>query len=136
MFLNIFSGIFSENVAFHEKIVRWKNSQNLISHIKGYIYFRPQAPPVFKKALGPQKLFFAVFFRKYSFSLKKKLLNNNIFSTQFIINRVMLIFGARCLLSLKNGQMCPQNSFSMFLGKYDFFRKNCWTKKYSKSNLW
>ncbi len=33
----IFFTIFSENIAFIEKIVRWKNIQNLISHKKGYI---------------------------------------------------------------------------------------------------
>ncbi len=34
----------------------------------------------------------------------------------------MLLFGTRRLFSLKDCQMCPQNSF---LRKYCFFRKNC-----------
>ncbi len=34
----------------------------------------------------------------------------------------MLIFGARHLLSLKNGQMCFQNSFSQFPWKIEFSR--------------
>ncbi len=37
----------------------------------------------------------------------------------------MLIFGTRHLGSLKTRQMCPQNSFSRFLGKYSFFWKHC-----------
>ncbi len=36
----------------------------------------------------------------------------------------MLIFGARRLLSLKNGQMCPENSSSVFSEKAAFFEKS------------
>ncbi len=50
------------------------------------------------------------------------------------VHKVMLIFGARRLLSLK--RCAPKTVFHNFLGKYCFFfQKNCW-KKYSASNLW
>ncbi len=37
------------------------------------------------------------------------------------MKQVMLIFRARRLFSLENGQMCPQNSFSQFFPKIRFF---------------
>ncbi len=42
----------------------------------------------------------------------------------------MLIFGARCLPSLKNRQMCPQNTFSLFFPKILIFSKKLFNKKY------
>ncbi len=59
--LKIFFDIFSECVAFFEKIVRWKKNKNLISHKKGYIHFRRPMPASFQKGLGPQKRSFAFF---------------------------------------------------------------------------
>ncbi len=35
----------------------------------------------------------------------------------------MLIFEASCLLSLKNGQMCPQKLFAVFSKNTPFFEK-------------
>ncbi len=55
-----FSPIFSQNVPFYGKIVKWKNIQNFISHKRGYIHFRRQMPPLLHKRLGPQKRFFVV----------------------------------------------------------------------------
>ncbi len=104
--------IFLENVTFFKKIVTWKNIQNLIFHKKGYINFRRQMIPSLQKGLGSPKTFLRLFLGKCSvfffcFFFLKKLLNNKIFSTQFVIKKIMLIFEARRLLSLKNGQMCP-----------------------------
>ncbi len=59
---------------------------------------------------------FLPFFQKIQLILKK-LLNNKILSTSFVIKKVMLIFGGRCLLSLKNCQMCSKSGFSLFLSK-------------------
>ncbi len=63
----------------------------------------------FKSDFGPRNGFL-------SFSQKithfwKKLVNNKIFNTSFVIKTVMLIFSVRCPLFLKNCQMGPQNSF-------------------------
>ncbi len=68
----------------------------------------------------------------------KKLLNNKIFCTLFVVKKkVYLIFGTRHLLFLKNRQMCSQNSFTWFSLKIlAFFLKNCWIRKYSASNFW
>ncbi len=59
----------------------------------------------------------------------KKLLNNKIFNISFVIKKIMLIFGARRLLSLKNCQMRPQNSFSRFSQKILLFLKKLSNKK-------
>ncbi len=72
-----------------------KNIQYLISHKKGYVHFCRQTPTSIQKKLGPQKRFSAVFSENTAFL--KKLLNNKIFSTLFVIKKFMLIFGARCL---------------------------------------
>ncbi len=45
----------------------------------------------------------------------------------------MLLFEVTGLLFLKNGQMCPKNSFSRFSQKILIFLKNCSIKKYSAS---
>ncbi len=55
----IFFPIFSEIAAFFEKIVRWKNIQNLIYHKKGYTHFRRQSPASLQKRHAP-KQFFAI----------------------------------------------------------------------------
>ncbi len=128
MFPQHFFPIFSKNIALFEKIVKWKNIQNLISHEKVYIHFRRQTPPPLQKRLGPQKPFFAVFSENYSF-LRKNCQKNLIFNTSFVIKKVMLIFGARCLLSLRNCQMCPQNSFSRFSRKILPFSKKLLNNK-------
>ncbi len=52
----IFFHIFSENVAFIEKIIRWKNIQNFISHKEGYIHFRRQTLLPLRD-LAPRKRF-------------------------------------------------------------------------------
>ncbi len=33
-------------------------------------------------------------------------------------------------------KFAPKQFFKGFLGKYSFFRKNCWIRKYSPFNLW
>ncbi len=53
----IFSPIFSINIAFFEKIVKWKNIQNLISDKKGYLQFRRRTLPSLQKRLALQKRF-------------------------------------------------------------------------------
>ncbi len=74
------------------------------------------------------KRFFAILSENYSF--KKKLLNNKIiFNTLFVTKRVMLIFDARRLLSLKNCQMHRQNCFSWFSQKILLFSKKLLNKK-------
>ncbi len=55
--------------------------------------------------------------------------NNKIFRTSFVIKKVLLIFVARCLLSLKNRQMCPKNSFALFSRKILLFSKRLLNKK-------
>ncbi len=166
MYPKNFSPIFSKKLAFLEKIVKWKNIQNLVFHKKDYIHFRPRTNP--SLWLVPQKLFFAIFsentaffwkngkqwiiqcficnkkshvnfgnktppFSKHSnmtqnsFSLKKKLLKNELFSISFVIKKVMLILGTRRLFFLNN-QMWPKTVFHCFLGKYCYFRQNYWIK--------
>ncbi len=65
-----YSAIFSKNVPFFEKIVKWRNIQYLISHKQRYINFRRQTPPSPQKRLGPQKRFFP-FSQKITDFLKK-----------------------------------------------------------------
>ncbi len=125
----IFFHIFSKNVAFFEKIVERKNIRNLISHKKGCIHFRCQKPSPFKRdsdsRIGflPFSQKITVFFFVFCFFCFFKLLNNKIFGSLFMIKKVTLIFGARRLLSLKNCQMLPRNSFSRFSSKILLFFK-------------
>ncbi len=70
----LFFASFSENVVFFEKIVKWKNIQNLISHKKGYIHFHHQTPPPFQKRLSPQIGLSSIFSENTAF-LKKLLYN-------------------------------------------------------------
>ncbi len=87
----------------------------------------------FKRDLVPGNGF-CHFFRKLQLFLNK-LLNNKIFNTSFVIEKVILIFGVRRLLSQNNCQMCPQKSFSQFSRKILLFLKKLLNKKYSVSNF-
>ncbi len=107
-----FSPIFSKNVAFLKKLLNKKIFETSFPIKKFYVHFLRQTPPSLQKRLGPQKRFLP-FSQKIQLVLKK-LLNNKIFSASFVIKKVMLIFGARPLISLKNCQMCSQNSFTRF----------------------
>ncbi len=128
----IFSPIFSKNVAFFEKIVKWNNFKTSCSIRKVILIFvaRHDFP---SKATWVPEMVFRDFLRKYSlFSLffpPRKLLNNKIFSTSFVINKVTLIFGTRRFHSLKKCQICSQNSFSQFSQKILFFSKKLLNKK-------
>ncbi len=104
---------------FSKKLLNEKIFKSSFPIKKGYIHFRHQTPPSLQKRLRPQKRFFAVFSENYNFFWKNCLLI--IFNTSFVIKKVMLIFGARRHLSLKNCQMRPQNSFSQFFQKILFF---------------
>ncbi len=53
----LFVAVFSENVAFLENIVRWKNIRNLILRKKSYIHFRRRRRLPFKKGLAPKIVF-------------------------------------------------------------------------------
>ncbi len=68
----IFFPIFSKNIAFFKKTVRWKNIQNLIFHKKGNIHFRRQTPPSLQKRLGLQKRIFAIFSENTAFEKAAK----------------------------------------------------------------
>ncbi len=127
----IFSPFSPKMLLFFEKIVKWKNIQNLIS-IKKVIFIFIARCLALQKRLGLQKWSF--FSENYSSFWKncnflKKLLNNKIFNTSFMIKKVMLMFGARRLLSLKNYEMHPQNSFSQFSLKVLLFSKTLLNKK-------
>ncbi len=64
----LFFAIFSENITFYKKIVRWKNIQNLISHKKIIFIFVARRPLPFKRDLAPRNNF-------SPFSRKIELLN-------------------------------------------------------------
>ncbi len=89
---------FSENVAFFENIVTWKNIRNLISYKKGLFIFVLRRPFP-KRGTGPPETIFRHFLKKCSFFWKN--LNNKIFRTKFETKKVILIFGARRSLFLK-----------------------------------
>ncbi len=57
-----------------------------MSHKKVYIHSRRQTPPFLRKSLGPQKRFL-VFSQKIT-HFWKKLLNNKIFNTLFVIKKL------------------------------------------------
>ncbi len=60
-----------------------------------------------------------------------------VFSTSFVIKKIVLMFSPGRLISLKNCLMCPQKLFFTVVSENSvFFWKNCWIKKYSASNLW
>ncbi len=121
--LKIFSPVFSKKLLFFEKIVKWKNIQNLISHKKVIFIFVAGRPLPFKRDLGPRN-WVLPFSQKIQLFLKK-LLNNKVFSTSFGIKKVMLIFGAR--RSLKNCQKYLQKYFYHLFGFVtvnDKFSKN------------
>ncbi len=109
---------FSPKMFFSRKLLNKKIFKTSFPIKKGYIHFRHQTP-----TNGSLR-----FLRKLQLFLKK-LLNHQIFSTSFVIKKVMLIFGARHLLSLKNCQMCSQNSFSQFSQKILLFSKKLSNKK-------
>ncbi len=73
------------------------------------------------KRFWPQKRFFAVFSENTAFF--EETADNKIFTTTFVIKKVMLILGTRRLLSLNNRQMYSKTVFHCFLRKYCFFRK-------------
>ncbi len=76
----------------------------------------------FKGDLGPRNGFLA-FSQKITL-FWKKLVSNKIFDTSFCDKKVMLIFGVRRLLSLKNCQMRPPKQFSaVFSENIAFFKK-------------
>ncbi len=81
----------------------------------------------FKRDLGPKSSFLP--FSQKITAFLKKLLNDKIFNSSFVIEKVMSIFDARRLLSLKNCQMRPQNSFSRFSLKILRFSKKLSNKK-------
>ncbi len=88
----------------------------------------------FKRDLGPRNGFLA--FSQKITHFWKKLVNNKIFDTYLICDKkVMLIFGVRRLLSLKNCPLRPQNSFLRFSLKIQPFSKKLLNKKYSASNF-
>ncbi len=115
---NNFFPIFYKNVAFFGKIVTWKNIQNLISQKKRlYSFSSPDVP-------FPSKETVVFPFSQKIQPFLKKLLNKKIFSASFVIKKVMLIFGAKRLLSLKNCQRCLQNSFWLCYHKWWIFKKS------------
>ncbi len=127
---NIFSPIFSKNVSFFEKIVKeMKKYSKPYFPVKKVIFiFLARRPLPFKRDLGPWNGF-SLFSQKIQLFLKK-LLNNKIFNTSFVI-KVMLIFGPRRLFSLKNCQMRRQNSFSRCSQKNPLFSKKLNKKIFS-----
>ncbi len=85
---------------FSEKVLNEKNIQNLISHKEGYIHFRHRTPFPSKDTWAPETVVWP--FSQKIQPFLKKLLNNKVFCTSFVIKKIILIFGARRLLSLKN----------------------------------
>ncbi len=130
-----FLPIFSKNVSFVEKIVKLKIFNRYpISHRKGYIHFRRQTSPFLQKRLAPQKRFFAAF-SENTVSLKK-LLNNKIFSTLFVIKSYVNFWTKRPPFPKKLSNMPPKQFYTFSLKILGFFfRKNCWIKKCSASNF-
>ncbi len=125
--------IFSQNVAFFEKIVRWKNIQNLVFHKKGLFIFVARRSLPFKRDLGSGNGFL-LFSQKIQIFLEK-LLNNKIFRTWFVIRNVILIFGKTPLFAKKSSNVPPKKFFTVFSENTVFFKKML-NKKYSATNFW
>ncbi len=83
--------------------------------------FVAKRPLCFKRDLDSRNGFLA-FSQKIQLFLKK-LLNNKIFSTSFVIKKSQVYFWGR-LLSLNNRQMYPKTVFQYFFQKYRCFLKN------------
>ncbi len=125
--LKIFSPFSPKILLFSRKLLNKKifNTSFPIKKII-FIFVATRLFPL-KRYLGPRNSFMP-FFQKIPLLLKT-LLNNKIFSTSFVIKKVMLIFGAGRLLSLKDCQMCSQNSFPRFSQKIRFFSKKLLNEK-------
>ncbi len=118
--------ILSKNVAFSKKLLNEKYSKPN-SPIKKVIFiFARKTPHSLKKRIGPQKRFFDVFSENTAFL--KKLLNNKIFSTLFVI-KSYVNFGSKTPPFPKELSMCPQNSFSQLSRKILLFSKKLSNKK-------
>ncbi len=90
--------------------------------IKKVIFiFVARHPLPFKRDLDPRNGFLLRSQKIQPFL--KEPLSNEIFRASFVIKKVILTFGARRLLSLKNRQMCLENSFSRFPRKILLFSK-------------
>ncbi len=104
--------IFSKNVAFFEKIVRWKNIQNLIPHKISDIHFRRQTPPSLQKRLRSQKRFFTVFSE-----------NTDFFEKTASDKKNDVNFRDKTNTFPKQSSNVPQNSFLLFSRKIVFLEK-------------
>ncbi len=101
-----------------------KNIQNCNFYKKSYIsIIVARCPLPLKTVMSSHKWFVAVFFQKYCLFRKTCLII-------VLIKKVILIFGIRRLLSLKNGQMPRQNSFLQFLQKILLLSKKLFIKTF------
>ncbi len=96
---------------FSKKLLDEKMFKTSFPLKKGYIHFHRQTGSFPSKETCAPEMVFCRFLRKLLLFFKK-LLNNKLFNTSFMIKKVMLIFGARRLLSLENCQMHPKTIFS------------------------
>ncbi len=118
-----FFSIFSKIVVFLEKLLHEKMFQTSFLIKKGYIHFRCRTPPSLQKRLGPQKLLFCRFLRKYSFFLKI-LLNNKVFSTSFVIKKSYVNFWHKMPLFPKKMSKVPPKQFSQKMVNLQKIYKN------------
>ncbi len=117
----IFSPFSPKMLIFLKKLLDEKIFGTSSPIIKVIFIFVGRHPVPLKRDLAFGNSFLS-FSQKIQLLLKKPL-NNKIFRTSFVIKKVILIFGAKRLLSLKNRQMCPENSISQFSQKILFFSK-------------
>ncbi len=112
---------YSGKYCFFRKNCYMKSIQNRNTYKKGCIDFCRQTPPRLK-TVGPPTNSFLHFFPKILL-FPKNLFHNKTSVTKFVIKKIILIFCFRSPLSLKNGQMRPQNSFVQFPQKILLFPK-------------
>ncbi len=124
---NFFTHFLRKCGFFQKKLLNIKMFNTSFPIKKVIFIFVARRSLLFKRNFGPRNGFLP--FSQKIQPFLKQLLNNKIFSTLFVIKEVMLIFGPRCLLSLKNCQVCPQNSFSRFSRKMLLFLKKLSSNK-------
>ncbi len=114
--------IFSKNIAFFEKIVKWKKFKISFPIKKAMFIFVAKRLFLYKRDLAP-KQFFVIFSENYNF-FWKKLLNNKIFNTSFVIkNSYANFWGKTPPFSKKLSNVSPKKFFTVVSGNTAFFEK-------------
>ncbi len=129
---NYFSRLFWEILFFSEKIDKWKIFKTSFPTKNVTLIFVTRRALPLKEVISPPRNGFSQFFQKILFFQKNCFIIKHLVSKSD--KKSYIHFSRKSPLSLKNGQMRPQNSFSQFPQKILLFQKKFLTWKYLASN--